>query len=66
MVPSHHTLTYRPGDGTVTVIRISGERDLSDVLGTVQDRLFERTPIERATQAADADAILRRRNGPQA
>ena len=56
-----HILTYRPGDGTTQVIRISDSRDLSDVLGTIQDRLYQRTPLEKARQAAEADAILKGR-----
>ena len=63
MENNYHVLTYRPGDGTVQVVRISGKRDLADVLGEIQDRLFDRSPLERAQQAAHADAILRRRNG---
>ena len=55
---THHTLTYRPGDGTVQTIRIGADRDLAEVLGTVQDRLFERTDEQRREQRAHADRVL--------
>lgn len=56
---SHHTLYYRATPGAeVQTIRISDERDISDVLGTVQDRLFTRTDEQKREQRAHADRVL--------
>lgn len=53
-----HTLTYRPGDGTEQTIRISADRDIAEVLGTIQDRLFERTDEQKREQRLHADRVL--------
>jgi hypothetical protein len=54
---SFHTLTYRPGDGTETVIRMRGDRDIGEVLNTVRDRLFDLSDEEKQRQALHADRI---------
>jgi hypothetical protein len=52
-----HTLTYRPGDGTETAIRMRGDRDIGEVLNTVRDRLFDLSDEEKQRQAMHADLI---------
>lgn len=59
MSGNYHLLTYRPEPGAeVQTIRISADRDLADVLGTVQDRLFERTEEQKRVQRLHADRVL--------
>ena len=53
-----HTLTYRPGDGTVTVLKISAARDLGEVLGEIQRRLFDISPEDMRRMELHALAVL--------
>jgi hypothetical protein len=54
---NHHTLTYRPGDGTETVIRMRGDREIGEICNTVRDRLFNLSDEEKQRQALHADLI---------